>query len=38
VWQHPAPLSTATGKLQATGLFTQVAGPLNPGGASLTPA
>jgi RND superfamily putative drug exporter len=38
VWQNPAPLTTATGKLQATGLFTQVAGPLNPGGASLTPA
>ncbi len=38
VWQNPAPLAAATGKLQATGLFTQVAGPLNPGGASLTPA
>ncbi len=38
VWQNPAPLATATGKLQATGLFTQVAGPLNPGGAALTPA
>ena len=38
VWQNPAPLATATSKLQATGLFTQVAGPLNPGGATLTPA
>jgi RND superfamily putative drug exporter len=38
VWQNTAPLTAATGKLQATGLFTQVAGPLNPGGASLTPA
>jgi RND superfamily putative drug exporter len=38
VWQHPAPLAAAAGKLQATGLFTQVAGPLNPGGAQLTPA
>ncbi|MBO0815446.1 MAG: MMPL family transporter, partial [Actinobacteria bacterium] len=38
VWQNPAPLATATSKLQATGKFTQIAGPLNPGGASLTPA
>ena len=28
----------ATSKLQASGLFTQVAGPLNPAGAPLTPA
>ena len=38
VWQNPAPLAAAAGKLQATGKFTQIAGPLNPGGASLTPA
>jgi putative drug exporter of the RND superfamily len=38
VWQNPAPLAEVTGKLQATGLFTQIAGPLNPGGAVLTPA
>jgi RND superfamily putative drug exporter len=38
VWQNPAPLTEVTGKLQATGLFTQIAGPLNPGGAVLTPA
>jgi len=38
VWQNPAPLATAASKLPATGLFTQVAGPLNPGGTTLTPA
>jgi putative drug exporter of the RND superfamily len=38
VWQDPAPLATATSQLQASGLFTQVSGPLNPGGAALTPA
>jgi len=38
VWQNPAPLATAEAKLHATGKFTQIAGPLNPGGASLTPA
>jgi len=38
VWQNPAPLVAAEGKLQSSGLFTQVAGPLNPGGAALTPA
>jgi RND superfamily putative drug exporter len=38
VWQNPAPLATATGKLQASPLFTQVTGPLNPTGAKLTPA
>jgi putative drug exporter of the RND superfamily len=38
VWQNPARLATAETKLQATGKFTQIAGPLNPGGASLTPA
>ncbi len=38
VWQNPAPLDSATGQLRASGLFTQVSGPLNPGGAVLTPA
>jgi RND superfamily putative drug exporter len=38
VWQDPAPLATVTVKLRATGLFTQVTGPLNPVGAQLTPA
>jgi RND superfamily putative drug exporter len=38
VWQNPAPLAAATSQLQASGLFTQVTGPLNPGGAALTPA
>ncbi len=38
VWQNPGPLATATSKLQASRLFTQVTGPLNPTGAPLTPA
>jgi putative drug exporter of the RND superfamily len=38
VWQNPAPLVAAEGKLASSGLYTQVAGPLNPGGAALTPA
>jgi len=38
VWENPAPLATATSKLQASGLFTQVSGPLNPTGAQITPA
>jgi putative drug exporter of the RND superfamily len=37
VWQDPAPLATATAELRASGLFTQVTGPLNPVGAMLTP-
>jgi RND superfamily putative drug exporter len=37
VWQHPGPLATATAELRASGLFTQVTGPLNPVGAALTP-
>jgi len=36
VWQNPAPLADATAKLQASDLFTQVTGPLNPAGAPLT--
>ncbi len=38
VWQHPQPLTAATRLLRASGLFTQVTGPLNPTGAPLTPA
>jgi putative drug exporter of the RND superfamily len=38
VWSDPGPLAEATGKLRATGLFTQVTGPLNPVGVPLTPA
>ena len=38
VWDNPAPLATATSQLRASGLFTQVTGPLNPTGAPLTPA
>jgi len=38
VWQNPGPLATATSQLRASGLFTQVTGPLNPTGAVLTPA
>ncbi len=38
VWQNPEPLATGTSKLRASGLFTQVTGPLNPGGTPLTPA
>ncbi|HEY2305346.1 MAG TPA: MMPL family transporter [Streptosporangiaceae bacterium] len=38
VWQNPAPLAAGQSKLRASGLFTQVSGPLNPTGAQLTPA
>jgi RND superfamily putative drug exporter len=38
VWQNPQPLAAATTKLQASPLFTQVAGPLNPAGPAMTPA
>ena len=38
VWQRPQPLATARTELRASPLFTQVTGPLNPGGAPLTPA
>jgi len=38
VWQDPQPLARATAKLQASGLYRQVTGPLSPvGGALLTP-
>jgi putative drug exporter of the RND superfamily len=38
VWEHPAILDTATTQLRDSGLFTQVTGPLNPAGVTLTPA
>jgi RND superfamily putative drug exporter len=38
VWQNPAPLAKATVLLRASGHFTQVTGPLNPAGVTLTPA
>jgi RND superfamily putative drug exporter len=38
VWQHPEPLATATAELRASGLFTQVSGPLNPIDSTMTPA
>jgi putative drug exporter of the RND superfamily len=39
VCSNPAPLAKATSELRASGLFTQVTGPLNPvGGITLTPA
>src|SRR6266480_2101782 len=37
-WQAPATLAAATQRISASGLFTAVSGPLNPAGASLTPA
>jgi putative drug exporter of the RND superfamily len=37
VWDNPAELATATRQLQASTLFTQVSGPLNPVGITLTP-
>ncbi len=37
VWQDPGPVAKATSELTATGLFTQVTGPLDPvGGVTLT--
>ncbi|HUN34060.1 MAG TPA: MMPL family transporter [Trebonia sp.] len=38
VWDHPQDLVTAAGQLRASGLFTGLAGPLDPNGTSLTPA
>ena len=39
VCANPAPLAKASSELQASGLFTQVTGPLNPvGGITLTPS
>ncbi|HEV2452141.1 MAG TPA: MMPL family transporter [Streptosporangiaceae bacterium] len=37
-WQGPAVLATAEAKLRASGLFTQISGPLDPVGVQLTPA
>ncbi|HET9895865.1 MAG TPA: MMPL family transporter [Streptosporangiaceae bacterium] len=37
VWDNPSVLGTATAKLQLSKLFTQVTGPLNPVGVTLTP-
>jgi RND superfamily putative drug exporter len=38
VWQHPGTLTTAAASLSSSGLFTSVAGPLEPNGTALTPA
>ncbi len=38
VWQNPGPLAVATSKLEASKLLTQVTGPLNPTGPTLSPA
>jgi putative drug exporter of the RND superfamily len=38
VWNDLQAMQTARGQLEASGLFTSVAGPLNPNGATLTPA
>src|SRR5215469_8067843 len=38
VWNDPAVLATATSHLQASKLFTQVSGPLNPVGVTITPS
>jgi len=37
-WEDPAILARAEAKLSASGLFTRIAGPLDPTGAALTPA
>jgi RND superfamily putative drug exporter len=38
VWTDPQVLAKATSEMHASSLFTQVAGPLNPAGATLPPA
>jgi RND superfamily putative drug exporter len=38
VWSDPQVLAKATSEMQASSLFTQVSGPLNPAGATLSPA
>jgi RND superfamily putative drug exporter len=38
VWQNPGPLAVATSKLEASKVLTQVTGPLNPNGPTLSPA
>src|SRR5579875_2102317 len=37
VWSDPAVVTTAESRLRASGLFTQITGPLNPEGVTLTP-
>ncbi|HSZ43238.1 MAG TPA: MMPL family transporter [Trebonia sp.] len=37
VWTHPASLVTADGQLAGSGLFTGLAGPLDPNGTALSP-
>jgi RND superfamily putative drug exporter len=38
VWEHPADLATAAAALVKSGLFSSLAGPLDPNGTTLTPA
>jgi RND superfamily putative drug exporter len=38
IWNDPGKVTTATGQLTASGLFTGVTGPLNPAGVTLTTA
>jgi RND superfamily putative drug exporter len=38
VWEHPADLVTAAASLDKSGLFSGLAGPLDPNGTTLTPA
>ena len=38
VWQHPQVLATAEQSLRSSGLFAELAGPLNGNGAALSPA
>jgi len=38
VWADPEPLAVATAGLRETGAFSTITGPLNPNGATLTPA
>jgi len=38
VWQHPATLAAAAASLSSSGLFTSMAGPLDPNGTALAPA
>jgi RND superfamily putative drug exporter len=37
-WQHPGTLTAASASLSSSGLFTSMAGPLDPNGTALTPA
>jgi RND superfamily putative drug exporter len=38
VWDHPSAIQAAERSLQASGQFTQLAGPLDPNGTALTPS